>query len=74
MRFMEQKLDIKTIRKAICHNRGGHENADDEQIKLIWDVLPKEIQKQYLKSIETSADLPSAISSKSGAGVRKAQN
>jgi hypothetical protein len=46
------KTDIKTIRKAIEKNRGGQENASDEQIRLIWDVLPKEVQKQYLESIK----------------------
>jgi len=43
---------IEKIRRAICANRGGHENANNEQIMLIWGALPPEIQQQYLKSIE----------------------
>lgn len=40
----------KKIRQAVLANRGGLENATDEQIMIIWQHLPPDVQKQYLDS------------------------
>ena len=49
----KQKMeDIKTIRTAICRNRGGHETTDDAGIMILWNALLPETQKQYIESIE----------------------
>lgn len=47
------KQAMNNIRKSVCKNRGGWDNASDAQILNIWRLLPKEVQKQYLESIET---------------------
>lgn len=47
------RLSIEKIREAVCANRGGLSEATDSQIRIIWDSLTKETQKQYLASIET---------------------
>jgi len=44
--------DIKSIREAICANRGGWSNASDQEIMTIWSSLDKQSQNAYLKSIE----------------------
>jgi hypothetical protein len=41
--------DIKEIRKAICANHGGLEDATDEQIMIVWNALTAETQKKYLE-------------------------
>ncbi len=48
---MAKKID--KFREAICQNRGGHENASDEKIMLIWKSLDPDVQKQYLESVKT---------------------
>jgi len=50
------ETDIKTIRKAVLANRGGLEEASDEQIMIIWQSLPADIQKQYLDSVGSATD------------------
>jgi len=47
-------IDLQTIRKAICNNRGGHEQTGDAGIMTLWNALLPETQKQYLESIEES--------------------
>jgi hypothetical protein len=47
-------MEIKKIREAVLANRGGLEVANDEQIMVIWQHLPADIQKQYLESINDS--------------------
>lgn len=53
---MNMETDIKTIRKAICANRGGHENTDDSGIVRLWNSLPKETQEEYLATVEVKAE------------------
>ena len=43
---------IKKTREAICANRASLEEANDEQIRIIWDSLDSETQQQYLDSIK----------------------
>ena len=49
------KEQIKKIREAVCANRGGLEEATDEQIMIIWGSLDSATQKQYLESIPAPA-------------------
>lgn len=49
-------MDIETIRKAICANRGGHEQTDDSGIMMLWNSLPAETREQYAKSIAAESD------------------
>jgi len=46
-------LTKEKIREAVCKNRGGLNQASDEQIQTVWRSLTAETQKQYLDSIET---------------------
>ena len=46
-------IDIKKIREAVIKNRGGWENAMDEEIMTIWRSLDAETQQKYLNSIKT---------------------
>jgi hypothetical protein len=45
-------MDIKTIRKAVCSNRGGWDDASDEDILGLWATLEPQLQTEYLKSVE----------------------
>lgn len=45
-------MDITTIRRAICANRGGHEQTSDEGIMTLWKSLLAETKKAYLDSIK----------------------
>lgn len=45
-------MDIKTIRKAVISNRGGWEQASDEQILTLWNGLDEDTQQKYLSDIE----------------------
>jgi hypothetical protein len=46
-------MDAGIIRKAICRNRGGLENATDEQIMSLWNSLDPQTQEFYLQSLDT---------------------
>lgn len=46
-----KQMDIKTIRAAVTQNRGGLQDATDVQIRRLWDMLPADVQEQYLKTI-----------------------
>ncbi|MGA1979459.1 MAG: hypothetical protein ABSG99_02685 [Sedimentisphaerales bacterium] len=45
------KEETKKIRQAVLANRGGLEEATDEQIMVIWQDLPADVQKQYISSL-----------------------
>ena len=45
-------MDIKTIREAICRNRGGHKTTTDAQLRVIWGLLTPETQESYLQSVK----------------------
>lgn len=62
---------IKKIREAVCTNRGGLEEATDEQIMIIWSSLPADVQKQYLESIPAPA---SSDASRGGGKERKGKD
>jgi hypothetical protein len=46
------KPEKKTIREAVCANRGGWTNASDQDIMRIWGSLDKQTQKAYLESVK----------------------
>jgi hypothetical protein len=45
-------LDIKKIRQAVCSNRGGWDDASDEDILGLWGTLEPHTRVEYLKSVE----------------------
>ena len=49
---MSKKLTMEKIRPAILKNRGGHENATDQELMFIWRALDGETQSQYLDSVK----------------------
>ncbi len=49
-------MDITAIRAAIGKNRGGWENATDEEILRLWDLLGETLQQAYSKSLEPAAE------------------
>lgn len=47
---------MKQIRAAITANRGGLHDANDAQIRIIWEALDAETQKQYINSVKGKKD------------------
>ena len=43
---------MEKIRPAILKNRGGHENATDQELMIIWRALDGDTQSQYLDSVK----------------------
>ena len=43
--------EFAKIKRAVVNNTGGFENAEPQQIRQYWKMLPKETQKQYLKTV-----------------------
>jgi len=51
-------MDIKKIKEAVLAHHGGFENADDNEIKTLWNSLPKDVQEKYLKEMSTAKNEP----------------
>jgi len=44
--------NTKIIKAAILKNRGGFDNASDDQIMTIWSMLDSDTKAAYLDSVK----------------------
>jgi len=45
-------IKFDKIKAAVLVNRGGFSGASDGEIRIIWNSLSEETQKQYLESVK----------------------
>jgi len=58
-------MKTEIIRQAILMHRGGLKEATDAQLKIIWDSLTAETQKQYLENAKKERKGSNAVSNPS---------
>lgn len=52
------KISKNKIIEAVLKNRGGLQDATDDQIMVIWNALTPVAQTEYLASIESKITEP----------------
>ena len=62
-------MDMQTIRRAICKNRGGLESADDSQLLSLWNSLDKATQEYYLQTLNDERSVLNATRNKPKSNV-----
>jgi len=63
------KTKMEEIRKAVLAHHGGLQDATDSQIKVIFNSLPKEIQKKYLAEVKEGSKA-NAVSNEPKSDIR----
>lgn len=56
----KKKTKIEQIRRLICANHGGFDNADNEAILTIWNQLDEPTKRRYAEQLKDSKNADSS--------------